>query len=164
MLYSQRDVRAVRVNTRTWADRRNSPAQAGGASCWEHGFQEIGGCGCMLRFRDETSRDGIYEVPKFALVLEVGWNYWWETAKGGMDSMVVRYVNFVWMISGFSCQSSMLTHICNIISFNHIEIFEPCRLSYLSECAQSRQNASSYPCRIFSLGGRKDLYPHVLHG
>jgi len=28
---------------------------------------------------------------------------------GGSDED--DYVNFVWMISGFSCQSSMLTHI-----------------------------------------------------
>ncbi len=28
------------------------------------------------------------------------------------------YVNFVWMISGFSCQSSMLTHICAKISLS----------------------------------------------
>ena len=26
------------------------------------------------------------------------------------------YVNLVWIISGFSCQSSMLTHIYNIVS------------------------------------------------
>lgn len=26
------------------------------------------------------------------------------------------YVNLVWIISGFSCQSSMLTHICHVTS------------------------------------------------
>lgn len=33
---------------------------------------------------------------------------------GGSSSEMLGgdYVNFVWMISGFSCQSSILTHIC----------------------------------------------------
>lgn len=31
-----------------------------------------------------------------------------------MAGVIVDYVNLVWIISGFSCQSSILTHICNI--------------------------------------------------
>ena len=45
---------------------------------------------------------------------------WYSRMKRGLEEKRFvqegGYVNFVWMISGFSCQSSILTHIWNSIS------------------------------------------------
>lgn len=37
-------------------------------------------------------------------------------------------------------------------------------MTNLSESTQASKNTTTNPCRILPLWGRKDLYPHVLHG
>lgn len=77
----------------------------------------------------------------------------------------IVYANFVWMISGFSCQSSTLTHIYGRQSVyaSSDEIPPQYPYAYLAERAQSSQNTTANPSRVFALRRRKDLYPHVLH-
>lgn len=43
-----------------------------------------------------------------------------------------NYVNFVWIISGFSCQSSMLTHIYTTISFISLILILNAKLTFLN--------------------------------
>lgn len=74
------------------------------------------------------------------------------------------YANLVWMISGFSCQSLMLTHIYHM-SATFLSIPKPkARTAYLPKRAQSRQNTTSNPRRVLPLRRRKDLDPHILDG
>lgn len=75
------------------------------------------------------------------------------------------HVNLVWIMSGFSCQSSILTHIYNIVSVNTHRVEPPehcCRITHLPKRAQPGQDTAADPRRVLPLRRRKDLYPHVL--
>ena len=69
-------------------------------------------------------------------------------------------------IPGFSCHSSLSTHICNPISF--------CTLSclaclahqpgaYLLKRAKASQDTPSRPGRVLAFGGREDFDAHILN-
>ena len=78
---------------------------------------------------------------------------------------VVHHENLVCIISGFSCQSSTLTHICwkedQLARQSNGEDQES---TYLSERAQTSKNTATNPGGVFAFGRGKDLYPHILDG
>jgi hypothetical protein len=70
------------------------------------------------------------------------------------------------MMSGFSCQSSTLTHICArsafLAPYHNAEENATNVETYLSERAQACEDASPNPRRVLALRRRKDLDAHIL--